>query len=50
MRQPEPCLCGDPCCPRCFPVYEEPDVEPTEEDRRVSIQEMHDDERLCGDT
>lgn len=21
MRNREPCLCGDPLCPRCFPRY-----------------------------
>lgn len=24
-RVPEPCLCGDPECRRCFPRYEEVD-------------------------
>lgn len=25
MNIPEPCMCGDPECPNCFPRYEEDD-------------------------
>lgn len=40
FKIPEPCLCGDPECRRCFPGgYYEDDVEPTEEDRQQSLEE-----------
>lgn len=31
-RFPEPCLCGDPECPRCFAQPMDDDYEPGEED------------------
>lgn len=27
-RRTEPCLCGDPECPRCFPFQERPERDP----------------------
>ncbi len=33
----DPCLCGDPDCPNCFPVYMDPDVDTYETDRQQEI-------------
>jgi hypothetical protein len=40
-KVPEPCLCGDPECRNCFPGgYEEDDVEPSDDERRESVEEL----------
>jgi hypothetical protein len=43
-RRPEPCLCGDPECPRCFPHgWEEIDEDKLYEEQR---QQEIDDGRM----
>jgi hypothetical protein len=37
----EPCLCGDPWCPRCFPQY--PDGPDPDEAHDIAEQERLDD-------
>lgn len=39
MAIKEPCLCGDPECPNCFPVYEDPDVD-EDETRQREVDEL----------
>lgn len=42
MDVPDPCLCGDPVCPNCFPVYGDPDVDEDAEYERFRQQEIDD--------
>ena len=43
-RIPEPCLCGDPECPRCFP--QEVEIDEDEAYERVRQEEVDDIKRF----
>lgn len=40
INRSEPCLCGDPECPNCFPVYYDPDVYENDDDEIDEVESL----------